>query len=127
MGALVLLQLTNSAGQRYLLTGDAGVDSFESAEKNGFDMTNFFVAQLPHHGSRRNINSNWVCKLNPKQFLVSAAGNVKHPRRAVIECIKKNLKDNCKVYSTHKGGTKNHASNRNIFSNRNGWSDAVAL
>ena len=121
----LIIQLTDGRNRRYLFTTDAGVDSFESAQNNGFDMTNFHIAQLPHHGSRRNINTNWLCKLNPHQYWVSAAGNKKHPRKAVIECIKKNLKD-CKTYSTHKGGTKHIDSTSNVFPDR-GWGSAEPL
>lgn len=122
----VILQFTDSSGRRYLFTGDAGVDSFQSASENGYDMTNFHIAQLPHHGSRRNVNTNWLCNFNPKQYWVSAAGNKKHPRRAVIECIKKNL-PNCRIYGTHRGGTKNFRTNILSFPDREGWSSAVSL
>jgi beta-lactamase superfamily II metal-dependent hydrolase len=120
-----IIQLTDSNSKRYLFTADAGVDSFESAQNNGFNMTDFHIVQLPHHGSRRNVNTNWICKFNPKQYWVSASGNKKHPRRAVIECIKKNLPD-CKTYSTHKGGTKHIDSKPDIFPDR-GWSSAEPL
>lgn len=120
-----IIQLTDSSNRRYLFTADCGVDSFESAQKNGFNMKDFFFAQLPHHGSRRNVNTNWICNLNPKQYWVSAAGNKKHPRKAVIECIKKNLPE-CKTYSTHKEGAKHINSSANLFPDRN-WKSAVPL
>lgn len=121
----VLTQFIDSSNRRYLFTSDAGVDSFDSAEKNGFDMTDFHICQLPHHGSRRSVNTNWINKLNPKQYWVSASGNKKHPRKAVVSCIKKNLKDT-NIYSTHKGGTKHINSAANIFPERN-WSSAEPL
>ncbi|MDQ1771398.1 hypothetical protein GQR60_12620 [Labilibaculum sp. A4] len=121
----VLTQFTDTSNRKYLFTSDAGVDSFESAESNGFDMTNFHICQLPHHGSRRSVNTNWLSKLNPKQYWVSASGNKKHPRKAVISCIKKNL-ESTKVYSTHKGGTKHINSKSNLFPERN-WSSANPL
>ena len=120
-----IIQLTDSSNRRYLFTADAGVDSFESAQENGFNMSNFHIVQLPHHGGRRNINTNWIGQFNPKQYWISAGGNKKHPRRAVIECIKKNLPD-CKSYSTHKGGTKHIDSTKGIFPDRR-WGDAVPL
>ncbi len=121
----VLTEFNDASGRRYLFTADSGVDSFENAEANGFDMTNFHICQLPHHGSRRNISTNWIGKLNPSQFWVSASGNKKHPRKAVIECIKKNL-PNCRTYGTHKGGTKHINSNDTQFPARN-WSSAKPL
>jgi beta-lactamase superfamily II metal-dependent hydrolase len=69
-----ILQLTDSNNRRYLFSADSGVDSFESAQKNGFILSDFHIAQLPHHGSRRNVNTNWICNFNPKQYWVSAAG-----------------------------------------------------
>jgi len=95
-----VIQLTDSNNHNYLLTADAGVDSFESAEKNGFKFENYLLVQLPHHGSRRNVNTNWLSKFNPNFYVASADGSKKHPRKAVISCIKKNLQT-CKVYSTH--------------------------
>jgi beta-lactamase superfamily II metal-dependent hydrolase len=117
----VLTQFIDSSNKRYLFPADAGVDSFEDAKARGFDLTNFCIVQLPHHGSRRNMNTNWVCDFNPNQFWVSADGATKTPRKALIQCIKKNL-PNCKTYSTHKGGTKHINSNNSLFPARN-WSE----
>lgn len=120
-----LIQLTDSKKRRYLFTADASVDSFESAYNNGFNMESFQIVQLPHHGGRRNINTNWIGIFKPAQFWISASGNKKHPRKAVIECIKKNI-PNCKCYSTHKGGTKHIDSVSGVFPDR-GWTDAEPL
>jgi len=121
----VLTQFTDSSSRRYLFTADAGVDSFESAKDNGYNMTGFHICQLPHHGSRRSVNTNWIGEFRPTQFWVSASGNKKHPRKAVISCIKKNLTET-KVYSTHKGGTKHINSKSNIFPERK-WGSAEPL
>lgn len=120
-----IIQLTDSGNRRYLFTADSGVDSFESAVANDINMENFHIVQMPHHGSRRNINTNWINKLNPKQYWISAEGNDKHPRKAVITCIKKNLTD-CKIYSTHKSGNLNINTNGNLFPDR-GWAIATPL
>lgn len=118
-----IIQLTDSSDRNYLITADAGVDSFESAEKNNFKFQNYTLVQLPHHGSRRNVNTNWLCKLNPRFYLASAEGSKKHPRKAVIACIRKNL-NGCKVYSTHKNNqTLSYTTNKQIFPNR-GWGSA---
>lgn len=121
----VLTKFTDSSGRKYLFTADAGIDSFESATQNGYDIKNLHICQLPHHGSRRNMSTNWVSNFNPNQFWVSANGSAKHPRKAVISCIKKNL-PNCNVYSTHKGGTKHINSTSNLFPKRN-WNTAKPL
>jgi len=121
----VLTKFIDSKGRKYLFTADAGIDSFESSVNNGYDIKNLHICQLPHHGSRRNMSTNWVANFNPTQFWVSANGSTKHPRKAVISCIKKNL-PNCNVYSTHKGGTKHINSTNGIFPKRN-WTTANPL
>ncbi|MDE1206154.1 MBL fold metallo-hydrolase [Tenacibaculum larymnensis] len=121
----VLTKFVDSSKRKYLFTADAGIDSFESAESNGYDIRDLHICQLPHHGSRRNVSTNWIGNFNPNQFWVSANGSKKHPRKAVISCIKKNL-PNCKTYSTHKSGTLNIKSKPDLFPFRN-WISADAL
>ncbi|WP_242157348.1 MBL fold metallo-hydrolase [Aestuariivivens sediminis] len=121
----VLTRFTDSSNRKYLFTADSGVDAFESAESNGYNIKDLYFCQLPHHGSRRNVSTNWISNFNPNQFWVSASGNKKHPRKAVITCIKKNLPD-CKTYSTHKTGTIHFNSKSNIFPERN-WATAEPL
>ena len=121
----VLTKLIDSSNREYLFTADAGVDSFESSESNNFQIKDLHFCQLPHHGSRRNVSTNWISNFNPKQFWVSANGSKKHPRKAVISCIKKNL-PNCNTYSTHKTGTIHINSKANIFPERN-WNSAEPL
>lgn len=121
-----VIQLIDSKNLKYILTGDAGVDAFDYMESDGFDNSNIRFVQLPHHGSRRNISTSWISKFNPTFFLASAAGNNKHPRRAVINCIKRNL-PNCKVYSTHTSkNTLSCTTNKDAFPSRN-WGSATAL
>ncbi|MDX8552010.1 MBL fold metallo-hydrolase [Tenacibaculum sp. 1B UA] len=121
----VLTKFVDSSKRKYLFTADAGIDSFESAESNGYDIRDLHICQLPHHGSRRNVSTNWIGNFNPNQFWVSANGSKKHPRKAVISCIKKNL-PNCKTYSTYKSGTLNIKSKPDLFPFRN-WISADAL
>jgi len=121
-----VIELIDSKNRRYLLTSDAGVESFNDMESNGFTTENLTFVQLPHHGSRRNISSTWLGKFAPKMFIVSAEGNKKHPRKAVLSCIKKNLEDT-KIYSTHKNkSTLSYTTNKEIFPKRN-WRSASPL
>lgn len=121
-----IIQLKDSEGKKYILTADAGVDSFDDMDENGFTNDNINFVQLPHHGSRRNVSSAWLKRFNPVMYLASAAGNVKHPRKAVINCIKRNL-PNTSVYSTHTSkGTLSYTTNRSVFPNR-GWGNATPL
>ena len=121
-----IIEFTDSSNKKYLLTADCGIDSFESAEANGFNLNGGFeLAQLPHHGSRRNVSAYWLHRISPNYYVVSAEGTTKHPRRAVINCIKRNI-NNCNVYSTHKSGTLSITTNRAIFPVR-GWGNAEGL
>ncbi len=88
---------TEFNGSTILLTADAGVEAFGIATAN-FDLTNLTFMQIPHHGSRRNITKSLINYFSPKCAFVSAAGNVKHPRRAVINAFKE---AGSLVYSTH--------------------------
>jgi len=121
-----VIELTDSKNRRYLLTSDAGVESFDDMEQNGFDSENLFIVQLPHHGGRRNISTDWISKFAPNMYLISAEGNEKHPRKAVLSCIKKNLTD-CKIYSTHKNkSTLSYTTNQDVFPDRK-WKSADPL
>lgn len=121
-----VIELIDSNNKRYLLTSDAGVESFNDMENNGFTTENLVIVQLPHHGSRRNISTNWIGKFDPEMFLISAEGNKKHPRKAVLSCIKKNL-PNCNIYSTHKNkGTLSYTTKEGVFPNRN-WGNAEPI
>jgi beta-lactamase superfamily II metal-dependent hydrolase len=121
-----VIQLLDSQNRKYIITGDAGVDSFDYMESDGFEASNISLVQLPHHGSRRNVNTKWITQFNPEMYIVSAEGNVHHPRRAVINCIKRNLED-CKIYSTHTGkATLSYTTNKDIFPDR-GWGNATPL
>jgi beta-lactamase superfamily II metal-dependent hydrolase len=121
-----VIQLIDSQNRKYILTADAGIDSFDYMESEGFNSTNISLVQLPHHGSRRNISKKWIAEFNPSKFFVSAEGNVKHPRKAVINCIKRNL-PNCKIYSTHTSKEcLSYTTNSQIFPKRN-WEVAPPI
>jgi hypothetical protein len=54
--------------------------------------------QIPHHGSRRNINEKVINYFKPRLAYVSAAGNNKHPRKKVVNAFKN---EGTHVFSTH--------------------------
>jgi beta-lactamase superfamily II metal-dependent hydrolase len=121
-----VIELVDSKNRRYLLTSDSGVESFDDMEQNGFQCKDLHIVQLPHHGGRRNISTDWISKFAPDMFIISAEGNEKHPRKAVLSCIKKNLK-NCSIYSTHKSkSTLSYTTNRDVFPDRH-WKSAEPL
>lgn len=93
--------------KKYLFTADAGVDALCSA-KDAYDLSDCHWMQIPHHGSWRNVNVDLIDHFEPDIAYVSAVGNRKHPRRAVVNAFK-NV--GTKVYSTHypvEGGNKWH-------------------
>ncbi len=63
-----VIELIDSLGRSYILTSDAGVESFDDMEKNGFQCENLNIVQLPHHGSRRNISTEWIAKFSPNFY-----------------------------------------------------------
>jgi beta-lactamase superfamily II metal-dependent hydrolase len=92
--------LIQAKGNKYLFTGDAGVLAFEDIE-NRESLEDIFWLDVPHHGSRRNLSSRLIDVMSPDTAYISAVGNRKHPRRALINCLRKH---GSKVYSTHKSG-----------------------
>lgn len=84
-------------GSRILLTADAGVQALTQAA-NAYQLKDIYYMQIPHHGSRRNVNPSLISLFRPKFAFVSAAGNDKHPRRMVVNAFKD---IGASVYSTH--------------------------
>jgi beta-lactamase superfamily II metal-dependent hydrolase len=83
--------------QSILLTADAGLCALTKVADK-YDVANPYSMQIPHHGSRRNLNKKLIEHFSPTYALVSATGNAKHPRRAIVNAFK-GL--GTKVYSTH--------------------------
>jgi beta-lactamase superfamily II metal-dependent hydrolase len=90
------------AGRRVLLTGDAGVWGLtlaaHQAELTGLPLQDFMFAQVPHHGSRRNVGPTILNRLfgpiqqegNASRFsaFVSAPKNDDtHPRKMVLNAF----------------------------------------
>ena len=106
---------------RYLFTGDAGVEAFENI---GFDnIENIHWLKVPHHGSRRNLTSGIIETMKPKISYISAEGTRKHPRKALVNCL---AKHGSYVYSTHKNKkTLRHFTK--IMPDRKGWGEAEPI
>jgi beta-lactamase superfamily II metal-dependent hydrolase len=93
-----ILWMTHPEGG-LLFTADAGVEALTAVNQvyvNG--LSNLRWMQIPHHGSRRNVNEELIKYFKPKEAFVSADGTKKHPRRAVVNAFKE---ADTKVYSTH--------------------------
>lgn len=118
-------------GQRFLLTGDAGVPALERAwdvaETLGLAGAPDFV-QIPHHGSRRNASSAWLDRLlgstGQSEFRTAFVSVVpdsdKHPSGKVINAYKRR---GCTVVATA-GGAICH---RNGTPARVGWGPVTPL
>ena len=109
--------------EKYLFTSDAGAQALTLASEV-YDLEACRWMQIPHHGSRRNITESLIRYFRPKTAFVSAAGNRKHPRRAVVNAFKK---VGTRVYSTHypNGGHLWHY--RGEVPPRSNYSSATAL
>jgi len=73
--------------KKYLFTSDAGVPALQEASEK-YNLQDCHWMQIPHHGSRRNINPALIKYFSPKHAWVSAEGSKKHPRRAVVNAFK---------------------------------------
>lgn len=70
-------------GEKFLLTGDADMKAIYSAARYK-DLSNLSFLDVPHHGSRCNMNSAIIEHFRPRWAFVSADGSTKHPRTAVL-------------------------------------------
>jgi beta-lactamase superfamily II metal-dependent hydrolase len=105
-----VMLLIEGPEQKILLTGDAGMRSIReaSAIRNIQSLT---LLDVPHHGSRRNVDSAIIEHLKPAVAFISSPGNDKHPRRAVIRKLQKT---GTRVFSTCKTGTTSMYHHQNI-------------
>jgi beta-lactamase superfamily II metal-dependent hydrolase len=92
----VVTGVTHS-GSVLLFTSDAGTSALTNVVKS-YNVAGLHWMQIPHHGSRRNLTESLIETFAPTVAFVSATGNDKHPRRAVVNAFKK---VGAKVYSTH--------------------------
>ncbi len=83
--------------KKFLFTADAGVPALQKASE-AYDLSKCYWMQIPHHGSRRNINPALINVFAPDNAWVSAEGSKKHPRRAVVNAFKE---AGAEVCSTH--------------------------
>lgn len=84
-------------GKRLLFAGDANTTSLQMMLNKYKWLRNVDFLKVPHHGSRRNLNTSIIESLSPKKCYISAAGNKKHPSGRLVYWLAK-YGD---VYSTH--------------------------
>jgi beta-lactamase superfamily II metal-dependent hydrolase len=78
----LIFQISND-GKEFLFTGDAGLQSFEDIRGK---LEEVYWLKVPHHGSKKNLNSEVMDILNPEKSFISAGG-VAHPDREIVNCL----------------------------------------
>lgn len=102
---------------KILFTGDAGKDALNEAldywETLGYESNTFSVVQLPHHGSRKNIDPNIIKRVKAQEYIISCPPEGEgdgHPSRRLINKILE-ITPNAKIYMT---GEKNFNFHKGI-------------
>ena len=96
---VLYLNLDNT---KFLFTGDAGKQSLEAAldiTDNQLDVTHL---QLPHHGSRKNIDPDLICRINASYYIISCPPDGEkegHPSRRLMNKILE-LNPDAEIYKT---------------------------
>lgn len=113
-----------------LLTGDAGIRALNKAyEYKPTISYNLKFIQIPHHGSRNNVNPDILDKLlgkkgqktqNKTAFVSVSKNSRTHPRQSVINAF---IRRGCKVIAT-RGSTIRHYKG---MPKRRGWIKAESL
>lgn len=120
------ITLFNIEGRQLLFTADAGVDAIKRAldfaNSSLIDLTNLRFIQVPHHGSKHNINAEILDSLPPCTAMISAAkeGDPLHPSRRVVNAL---IRRGYKPLATQGIGKLHHYSSPD----RPGWSAAAPL
>lgn len=89
-------------GHKLLFTGDAGKTALSNAityaESNGISLVGMRFIDVPHHGSKRNLSSKILKKMNAENAFISAATkDKKHPAKKITNALQKH---GSKVYVT---------------------------
>lgn len=84
----------NIDGHKLLFTGDAGktalLNAIAYAESTGISLVGMTFLDVPHHGSKRNLNSKILKKMNAATAFISAcAESEKHPAKKVTNALQK--------------------------------------
>jgi hypothetical protein len=107
-----IVVLVELGGKSILLTGDArGDDIIEGIEKAKlFKDGNFSVdiLKLPHHGSDRNVSTDFFRTVLATNYVISADGTYDNPDMTTLEMISEaRTDDNFSVHLTNGDGKKN--------------------
>lgn len=94
--------------KKFLFTGDAGKEALNDAldyyESIGGNPKDFTIVQLPHHGSRKNIDPSIIKRFGNPEYIVSCPPDGEsegHPSRRLINKILE-IKPKADIYFTKK-------------------------
>jgi len=109
-------------GRKILFTGDAGrtalLNAIAYAERAGISLNDLEFLDVPHHGSKRNLNSKILQKIKGQTAFVSAPkGSSKHPAKKVTNALQKH---GMSVYVTRGSNLLHHHQG-----NGRGWGNAT--
>lgn len=83
---------------KLLLAGDASLNSLREIYDNNKALLKHCILKVPHHGSRRNLDTPLIDDMQPSASIICAGGNEKHPNSSLVYYLSKYGN----VYSTHK-------------------------
>lgn len=86
MSSLILLF---NPGRKFLLTGDASRASLKAMIDENPELFKKCVLKVPHHGSKHNLNTELINRLEPQQSAICAKGSTKHPNNSVVYWLSK--------------------------------------
>jgi predicted RNA binding protein YcfA (HicA-like mRNA interferase family) len=109
-------------GHKMLFTGDAGKTALLKAisygERIGTSLSDLRFLDVPHHGSKRNLNTRILQKITAQTACISAPKeSAKHPSKKVTNAL---LKRGMKVYVTRGSNLLYHNQG-----NARGWGNAT--
>lgn len=76
-------------GKKYLFSGDIHADELTKAIAQTDKCRSLYSAQLPHHGSHRNLTDELLQQLNSTRLLISSYGNSDRPSEETIQILEK--------------------------------------
>lgn len=97
-------------GHKLLFTGDAGVvalhQAADYAEVAGLDLTDLKFLDIPHHGSKHNLDSAFLDRVGTKTAFISATkDSKKHPSPRVINAL---VRRGVRVFTTEASNMWHH-------------------
>ena len=101
--SVIYTELNNN---KFLFMGDSCRASIDNIDQTIIDdLKDIYWLKVPHHGSKHNLNTEIIDRLQPQQSAICCAGTKKHPNSSVVYWLSKYGN----VYSTHKNSFYYHS------------------